>query len=217
MAHRAGLSVSELNAERMVETAIVKANWRKNRPVMPVMNTQGMNTEASTSPMAITGAETSDMAWWAAARGVIPCSMWCSVASTTTMASSTTMPIASTRPNSESVLRLNPITAMAAKVPMIATGTAIKRNQRRTPVLQEHQHHHRHQQHGVAERVEHLVDRFADVGRGVVVDAVFDALGEIASSAPPSWPSRARPFPGRWSRATGRRPCRPPACRPGSC
>ena len=62
MAHSAGLSVSELNAERMVETAIVKANWRKNRPGMPVMNTQGRNTQASTSPMAITGAETSDMA-----------------------------------------------------------------------------------------------------------------------------------------------------------
>ena len=50
--------------------------------------------------------------------------MWCSVASTTTMASSTTMPIASTSPNSDSVLRLKPITAIAAKVPMIATGTA---------------------------------------------------------------------------------------------
>ena len=114
-----------MNAERIVETAIVRANWRKNRPVIPVMNTQGMNTEASTSPMAITGAETSSMAWWAAARGGIPCSMWCSVASTTTIASSTTMPIASTRPNSESVLRLKPKTAMAANVPMIATGTAI--------------------------------------------------------------------------------------------
>ena len=42
------------------------------------------------------------------------------------MASSTTIPIASTRPNRDKVLRLNPSTAMAAKVPMIATGTAIK-------------------------------------------------------------------------------------------
>ena len=57
--------------------------------------------------------------------GVIPCSIWCSVASTTTMASSTTMPMANTSPKSESVLRLNPMTVMAAKVPMIATGTAI--------------------------------------------------------------------------------------------
>jgi len=35
------------------------------------------------------------------------------------------MPIASTRPNRESVFRLNPKAAMAANVPMIATGTAI--------------------------------------------------------------------------------------------
>ena len=40
----AGLSVSELNAEMIVETAIVRANWRKNWPVMPEMNTQGTNT-----------------------------------------------------------------------------------------------------------------------------------------------------------------------------
>ncbi len=54
---------------------MVKANWRKKRPVIPVMNTHGTNTEASTRPMAMTGAETSAIAWWAAARGVIPSSM----------------------------------------------------------------------------------------------------------------------------------------------
>ena len=42
------------------------------------------------------------------------------------MASSTTMPMASTSPNNESVFRLKPINAIAAKVPMMATGTAIK-------------------------------------------------------------------------------------------
>ncbi len=62
IAQSAGLSVSELNAERTVDTAMVKANWRKNRPVIPVMNTQGTNTEASTRPMAMTGAETSAIA-----------------------------------------------------------------------------------------------------------------------------------------------------------
>ncbi len=47
------------------------------------------------------------------------------MASTTTIASSTTMPMAKTRPNSDRVLRLNPISDMAANVPMMATGTAI--------------------------------------------------------------------------------------------
>ena len=51
--------------------------------------------------------------------------MWCSTASTTTMASSTTMPMASTRPNSVRLFRLKPIAAMTAKVPTTATGTAI--------------------------------------------------------------------------------------------
>ena len=42
--HRAGLRVSELNAEKSVETAMVRANWRKNWPVMPVMKAHGTNT-----------------------------------------------------------------------------------------------------------------------------------------------------------------------------
>src|SRR5678816_84412 len=43
-AARAGDSVSELSAEIAVETAMVSANWRKNVPVIPVMNAVGINT-----------------------------------------------------------------------------------------------------------------------------------------------------------------------------
>jgi len=50
--------------------------------------------------------------------------MWCSIASTTTIASSTTMPTARTRPNNVSVFRLKPTAAIAANVPTMATGTA---------------------------------------------------------------------------------------------
>ena len=57
----AGLSVSELNAEITVETAIVRANCRKNCPMMPLMNAQGTNTALSTRPTAITGPETWSM------------------------------------------------------------------------------------------------------------------------------------------------------------
>src|SRR6516164_10140142 len=91
-AHKAGLSVNELNAEINVETAMVNANWRKNCPVMPVMNAHGTNTAESTSATATTGPDTWSIALWAALRGDMPSSMWCSMASTTTMASSTTMP-----------------------------------------------------------------------------------------------------------------------------
>ena len=124
-AARAGLSVSELNAEITVETAMVRANWRKNWPMMPVMKAHGTNTADSTRPMATTGPDTCSIALIVASRGARPCSMWCSTASTTTMASSTTMPMASTRPNSVRLFRLKPIAAMTAKVPTTATGTAI--------------------------------------------------------------------------------------------
>ena len=65
----AGLSVSELKAEMIVDTAIVRANCRKNCPVMPVMNAQGTKTALRTSPTAITGPETWLMALMAPPRG----------------------------------------------------------------------------------------------------------------------------------------------------
>ncbi len=61
-ADRAGLSVSELNAEISVETAMVRANWRKNWPMMPLMKAHGTNTADSTRPMATTGPDTCSMA-----------------------------------------------------------------------------------------------------------------------------------------------------------
>ena len=60
----------------------------------------------------------------AASRGDSPASIWCSTASTTTMASSTTSPIASTRPKSESVLIEKPRRGKSMKVPTSETGTA---------------------------------------------------------------------------------------------
>ena len=150
-AESAGLSVSELKAEMIVEAAMVKANWRKNCPVMPVMNAQGTNTALSTSPTAITGPETWLMALIVASRGARPCSMWCSTASTTTIASSTTMPMASTRPNSVRLLRLKPIAAITAKVPTIATGTAIRGMIADRQFCRNSKDHEGHQDDGVAE------------------------------------------------------------------
>ena len=66
-AQRAGLSVSALITESSVETAIVRANCRKNIPLIPVRNTQGRNTQESTSPIATSAPETSSIALQAAA------------------------------------------------------------------------------------------------------------------------------------------------------
>ena len=125
-ADNAGLRVSELNVEMIVEAAIVKANCRKNCPVSPLMNAQGTKTALRTSPTATTGPDTWLIALIVASRGGSPCSMWCSTASTTTMASSTTMPMANTKPKSVRLLRLNPNPTSTANVPMMATGTATR-------------------------------------------------------------------------------------------
>src|SRR5207253_8892256 len=63
IAASAGLSVSELKAQISVDTAMVSANWRKNCPVIPEMNAHGTNTADSTSATAITGPDTSRIAW----------------------------------------------------------------------------------------------------------------------------------------------------------
>ena len=124
MAASAGLSVSELMAEKTVDTEIVTANWRKNRPVMPLIKAHGTNTAHSTRATAITGPVTSSIAFRAASRDDKPWASQRWTFSTTTMASSTTMPMASTKPNSEMLFRLKPTTAITAKVPTMATGTA---------------------------------------------------------------------------------------------
>ena len=91
---------------------------------MPGMNAVGMNTAARMIAMATTGPPTSSIALSVASRGERPSSMWCSTASTTTMASSTTRPMARTRPKSESVLTEKPKAGNRMKVPISETGTA---------------------------------------------------------------------------------------------
>ena len=49
-ADRAGLRVSELNVEMMVETAIVRANCRKNWPVMPLMKRTAQRRRRGPAP-----------------------------------------------------------------------------------------------------------------------------------------------------------------------
>ena len=122
-AANAGLSVSELNAEITVDTAIVRANWRKNGPVMPVMNAQEQ-TPRRNQATAITGPVTSSIARRRRVRGCRPSAIQRSTFSTTTMASSTTMPMASTRPNNERLLSEKPMAAITANVPTMATGMA---------------------------------------------------------------------------------------------
>ncbi len=124
-AHSAGVSVSATSADRPVDTATVIANCWYMTPAMPPRNATGTNTAARISAIATTGPLTSSIARMVASRGLslLAC-MWCSTASTTTIASSTTMPIASTMPNRVSVLMVKPSNVNAAKVATSDTGTA---------------------------------------------------------------------------------------------
>src|ERR1700751_4224473 len=79
---------------------------------------------ARMSAIATTGLETCSIAAIEASLGDMPSSMWCSTASTTTMASSTTRPMASTKPSKESVLMGKPSAGKTTNVPMRETGTA---------------------------------------------------------------------------------------------
>ena len=58
-----------MNAEMTVETAMVRANCRKNWPVMPAMNAHGHEHRHSTRAMAMTGPVTSSIALRVASRG----------------------------------------------------------------------------------------------------------------------------------------------------
>ena len=69
---RDGVMVMALMAEMTVETAIVTANWRKNWPVMPLMNAHGTNTAHSTRPTAMIGPVTSSIALMVAVRASRP-------------------------------------------------------------------------------------------------------------------------------------------------
>ena len=124
-AARAGVMVMALTAEISIDAEIVSANWRKNWPVMPLRKALGSSTELSTSVMARIGPVISFMARMVASRTGKPLSSQRSMFSSTTMASSTTMPMASTRPNNVRLLRVKPIAAMIAKVPIKETGTSI--------------------------------------------------------------------------------------------
>ena len=90
------------------------------------------------------------------------------------------MPIASTRPNSDRLLSEKPSIAMTANVPISDTGTATIGNDRRPPVLQEHQHDDEDEDERFDQRVNDAGDRLVDEHRRVVVDAIVDAFGKAA-------------------------------------
>ena len=113
---------------------------------------------------------------------------------------------------------------MPMNVPISATGTTRRGNQRGAEVLQEQQHHQEHQHDRLDQRLDHLVDRDLDEARAVVRDrplhARREARGELVHRAraprrrrPAHWRRAAAGSPNA-GRAAGRRArveCRSPA------
>ena len=150
------------------------------------MNAIGTKTDARISAMLITGPDTSRIARSVASRGDIPCSMWCSTASTTTIASSTTRPTARTRPKSDSVLMEKPSSGNTANVPMSDTGTAaigmsvarqFCRNRKTTSIDQRHR---------LEQRLHDFPDAFGDRKRRVERYAIGDVVGKPRRQSRPS-------------------------------
>ena len=178
---RDGVMVRALTAEMIVETAIVTANWRKNWPVIPPRKQQGTNTEQSASVMAMIGPVISSMALIVAVRASSPLAIIRSMFSSTTMASSTTMPMARTRPNSVRIVQGKAQRRHDGERTDQRDGDVDHRQDHGLPVLQEDEHDEADQDHRVAQRLEDLPDRLADVRRRVVGDVVIHARPESGS------------------------------------
>ena len=103
--------------------------------------------------------------------------------SITTMASSTTMPVASTMPNSVSVLIEKSNSFTNAKVPIERDRDRDRRNERAAPVLEEQEHHEDDEHDRLAERLQHLDDRFAHDDDVVEREAPLEPRREVPLEA----------------------------------
>ena len=102
--------------------ASVSANSMNSRPVRPVANASGANTEVSVSVIATIAKPISRAPLIAASLRGMPSSTCRKMFSSITMASSTTRPIASTMASSVSVLIVNPNAYIRPKAPISDTG-----------------------------------------------------------------------------------------------
>ena len=93
-----------------------------SRPVRPVANASGANTDASVSVIATIAKPISRAPLIAACLRGMPSSMWRKMFSSMTIASSTTRPIASTIASSVSVLIVKPNAYISPNAPISDTG-----------------------------------------------------------------------------------------------
>ena len=121
-ADRTGARVSAVIDDRVTAKASTKPNSEKTPPACPGRKEIGMKTAASVAVVEITAKNTSFAPEAAAAKAPMPDLRLRTIFSTTTMASSTTIPVANTSARRLIVLTENPVSQIAASVPINATG-----------------------------------------------------------------------------------------------
>ncbi len=119
-----GSSVKATKSETSTAAETVRPNWRKNWPMMPLMNATGTNTATMVSVVARTLSAISSVPRRAASRGGSPRSRCLKMFSRTTTASSMSRPMASERPRSVIMFSVKPSTYMRKNVAMTLVGSA---------------------------------------------------------------------------------------------
>jgi hypothetical protein len=118
-----GSSVNETNSETSTATATVTPNWKKKRPMRPLMNAIGTNTATIANVVAITARPISSVPSRAAAWWFLPIPRWRTMFSRTTIASSIRRPMHSDSAISVRKLSVNPNAYSAMNVAITAIGS----------------------------------------------------------------------------------------------
>ncbi len=88
-----GSSVKLTNSDTSTATATVTPNWKKKRPMIPLMNAMGTNTATIANVVAITARPISSVPPARAVTWSLPMPRWRTMFSRTTMASSMRSPM----------------------------------------------------------------------------------------------------------------------------
>ena len=82
-----------MNSDTSTATATVRPNWKKKRPMIPLMKAIGTNTATIAKVVAITASPISSVPSSAAVRWSLPIARWRTMFSRTTIASSIRRPM----------------------------------------------------------------------------------------------------------------------------
>ena len=173
-----GSSVKLTNSDTSTATATVTPNWKKKRPMMPLMNAIGTNTATIANVVAITARPISSVPSRAAVLWSLPMPRWRTMFSRTTMASSMRRPMhsdsaisvrkLSVKPNAYSAMNVA-ITAIGSVRPVMIVLRQLCRNRNTISTVR----------HGALEdRALHAVDALLDLIRRGVDDAQLDVRGK---------------------------------------